>query len=410
MTTPDSARSVLLVALLSGTAACAAPREQALTLEVSAGDRGRLDSLVEWELPESMAGLEHYRLTRIDADIEREVAVQVLPGTPRRLVWIVAGQMRPGDTRRYRLSGDAAQQPAAGVEALEGERHLTLRVDGVDALRYQRAPAAPPEGVDAVYARSGYIHPVWTPSGRVVTGDFAPSHPHQHGVFFAWTRTAFEERPIDFWNSAARQGSVECLEVEGSGGGQVLGWFRARQLHTDLTAADGAVPVLEELWEVRVHAAAERFVIDLTSVQSCAGASPLEVLEYHYGGMALRGPVEWEGDAASMRTDAGLGRVDGNATRARWCSIWGPSGGATASVTVMAHPANLRAPQPVRLHPQNPYFCFAPCQDGPFEISPDRPLRSRYRFIVADGPPDPEHLERAWGDYERPLRVRVTRP
>jgi hypothetical protein len=70
-------------------------------------------------------------------------------------------------------------------------------------------------------------------------------------------------------------------------------------------------------------------------------------------------------------------------------------------------PANFRFPQPVRLHPWIPYFCYAPSVPDSFTIEPGKPYVSRYRFCVHDGKPDAQLLERLWRDYADPPKVRV---
>ena len=61
----------------------------------------------------------------------------------------------------------------------------------------------------------------------------------------------------------------------------------------------------------------------------------------------------------------------------------------------------------MRLHPTEPFFCFAPSQLGEWEISPGKPHVSRYRFIVAEGPPDKSELERLWNDYAHPPGIAI---
>ena len=94
-------------------------------------------------------------------------------------------------------------------------------------------------------------------------------------------------------------------------------------------------------------------------------------------------------------------------TRVRWCWVGGAVDGGTAGIVLMGHPDNLRAPQPVRVHPTEPFFCFAPQQLGEFRITPDQPYRARYRFVVVDGEPDRAALERWWTLYARPPQVRI---
>ena len=100
-------------------------------------------------------------------------------------------------------------------------------------------------------------------------------------------------------------------------------------------------------------------------------------------------------------------KKDGNETRGRWCHVGGLIDGALYGVAVLGHPDNFRAPQPMRLNPNDPFFCYAPSQLGDWEITPGKPYVSRYRFIVADGGPDKVEIERHWNDYAKPPVVRV---
>jgi hypothetical protein len=61
----------------------------------------------------------------------------------------------------------------------------------------------------------------------------------------------------------------------------------------------------------------------------------------------------------------------------------------------------------MRIHPTEPFFCFAPSQLGRWEIVPNTPYVSRYRFVAFDGPPDPAMIERLWKDFADPPRVSV---
>ena len=77
-----------------------------------------------------------------------------------------------------------------------------------------------PRGSTPYYRRSGQIHPLYTPTGRVVSDDFPPDHAHQHGVFFAWVNTTFEGRHLDFWNQKEQTGRIEHATTLGTGAGR----------------------------------------------------------------------------------------------------------------------------------------------------------------------------------------------
>ena len=69
------------------------------------------------------------------------------------------------------------------------------------------------------------------------------------------------------------------------------------------------------------------------------------------------------------------------------------------SITVLSSPRNFRAPQPVRLHPTKPYFCFSPMVTGKFSIEPGQPYVSRYRYLVTSATADASWIERQWQQY-----------
>jgi hypothetical protein len=221
-----------------------------------------------------------------------------------------------------------------------------------------------------------------------------------------WTKTEFEGRPVNFWEQGEGLGKVECLGVDAKVSGPVFGGFRSRHRFTELKAPGGPKPVLDETWDVMVYALDGQFLVDFVSVQKCAGESPLHLKEYRYGGFGFRGAGEWEGkEGCELLTSEGKTRQDGHATRARWCEMHGKVKGETAGVLFLCHPANFRAPQNMRIHPDEPFFNFTPCQAGDFDIAPGKPLISRYRLVIHDGPVGADEAERLWKGYAEPPAV-----
>ena len=100
-----------------------------------------------------------------------------------------------------------------------------------------------------------------------------------------------------------------------------------------------------------------------------------------------------------MVTSEGKQRVKGNHSRPNWVALAGEIDGATCGIAAMSHPDNFRAPQPVRLHPNKPYFCFAPMVLGDFQIEAGKPYVSRFRFVAFDGKPDTAELNQLWEQY-----------
>jgi hypothetical protein len=375
------------------------------SLTVTAGDQPRSDAPASVAIavkPEETGSL---RLIETTGGAERTVPCQVEPGTPPRLWWIVQGELAPQTKRTYRVEqGAAASTSRVSVE--QNPDSLVVRVGDLPVLQYNSRHVDPPAEIDSGYGRSAYIHPLWTPAGAVVTDQFPPNHPHQSGLFLAYTKTTFEDRKPNFWELLGGTGRVRFKAVHGVTSGPVFGEFQVEHEHVDLTIPQGKV-ALSETWTVRVWNIGGRetgyWICDLTSTSKCATASPLRLPEYHYGGMALRGARNWDEKQCRFQTSEGKDRIAGNHTRPRWCDLSGPVGEQTAGLAFLASPGNFRAPEPLRIHPTMPYMVYTPSYLGDWEIAPGQPHVSRYRFVPHDGDMPAATTDALWLNFAQPL-------
>jgi len=315
----------------------------------------------------------------------------------------------------------------AKVVCQETKDAITVTVDGKPVLTYNKATLTGPEGTEPYFKRSGHIHPIWNPDGQIVSGDFPSDHKHQHALFFAWTKCEFEGRKMEFWNQKLELGRIAHEKVLKVESGKTSGGFTVQLTYMDI-AKGRSNPILHETWTVRVYDdAKDHFRFDLTSKQKCATDSPLKIQEYHYGGMALRGSNEWidtslrdeirKWEQAKEKnprahvaepkrkynylTSESLKWREGNHSRPNWVSLHGKIDGKATGIAVLSHPSNFRSPQPVRLHPNMPYFCWAPMVLGEFEIAPGKPYVSKYRYIVHKGAPKAEKLNAKWKAFAK---------
>lgn len=296
-----------------------------------------------------------------------------------------------------------------------GEGVVTFRLRSKPVATYRGGPGTLPAGVPEAYRRGGYLHPLVTPGGTIVSADYPKNHLHHHGVWTAWTHTRFAGRAPDFWNMGQKQGRVEM--VQWLGGREAADGAEIETLHrsVDLTA-ESPTTVLLEGWKIRVPATppGTPYRIDLTIRQTNVTELPLALPEYRYGGLGYRGLDAWDGAAkAHFRTSEGItNRVAGNESRGRWCWIGGAVsqagggevggvGAGVAGVVLMAHPSNFRFPESMRIHPTEPFFCWSPQQQGDFTLAPGAVHRMRYRILLADGPPDPDQIEREWTEWSK---------
>jgi hypothetical protein len=287
----------------------------------------------------------------------------------------------------------------------------TIQVSQNDqlVLAYNKQSPPVPEGVDPVYHRSGFLHPVASPSGKVVTATFPRDHLHQHGIFSAWVRTRWNDRQINFWDLAGRTGRVLHENVTSVFCDESAAGFEVDLIHRSVV--EPQTDILREHWKISVYPTDGSYhVFDLQTTQTALTDDPLIVEKYHYGGVAVRGPSRWvqsqktsavngnnvETEPSRILNDAGSDRIVGNHQHSRWVSLTGEIQGNPVSITVMCHPDNFRSPQAARLHPSKPYFCYAPCVDGEFVIDAEHPYNASYRYLVTDAEPDPEWLNEQW--------------
>ena len=397
--------SAVVVAILVSSSSAAQDRK----VIVSAGEFDRRDSVVPFKLPEDMEP-GGYALTD---DAGGRTPLQVGPGG--RATFIL-GELKAGQTRTYRVEegGGEGWNKLPPVEMSRDGDRLTFTAGGKEILQYQGAMTPLPQGYEPQFQRGGYIHPVHTPSGKLVTDDYPPKHKHHHGIWSPWTKTDFEGRHPDFWNMGQKTGTVEFVGIDAAWGGRVVGGFAARHRMVDLSAKPEPKPAIDEAWTVRIYrpgggsSSKPTYLFDWMSTQTCASQSPLILPKYHYGGLGYRGHRQWEDkNNCIFLTSEGKDRSNGNETTGKWCWVGGKVDGEMAGVAILCHPENFRFPQPMRLNPDEPFFCYAPSQGGDWKIEPGKPYVARYRFVVADGPVDAKEVERLWHDYANPPKVSV---
>lgn len=268
---------------------------------------------------------------------------------------------------------------------------------------YQMEPGEVPEGVDPVFKHGAHLHPIYSPSGKLVTGNHPEDHRWHRGVWFAWTKTEFGTSHPDFWNMG-KVGEKLAAEVRFD---KLIhstpNSFTSQHSFLDHSQTPDQ-KVLTETWDVSV---AQKTldgtltnIIDLTSTQTCATNQPLKLPTYHYGGLGVRGNLAWNPvDAVTMLTSEGHDRKSGDATKAKWVHIGGQVDGTPTGIAILIHPTNFRFPQPLRLNPKNPQLCIAPSQDGDWSIEPGKPYLSKYRLLIFDGKPNAQWIEAQWNAY-----------
>ena len=393
-----------------GTEAMATKLPARITVE--AGRYERNDTPVSIRLGQSLRG-KQIRLEEIKGAKRLPVPAQIESARQPRLWWILAGKTAAGAKRLYELT-EAKPAPAEGVTVKLDDKTLDISCGKAKVLRYHHAVMPPPKGASRNYARSAFIHPLWSPAGAVLTEIHPKDHLHHMGLWNPWTKTKFEGRDVDFWNLAAGKGTVRFVKFASRTSGPVFGGFRALQEHVDLSAPGGEKVALNEQLDVRVWNVGgpkKGFrLVDFTTTQRCASSSPLLLAKYRYGGFGFRGTNRWKEGNSDCLTSEGKTRRDGHATRARWCIVHGPTAEGPAGVLFMSHPKNRSHPEPMRIWPKgNVFFNFCPIQKAPWTLKPGNDYIRRYRLYVYTGELAAKSADRLWRDIGDPPKATVTK-
>ncbi|MGS0524479.1 DUF6807 domain-containing protein [Zobellia nedashkovskayae] len=260
-------------------------------------------------------------------------------------------------TQSYRLqNGSPSLKSDAGISEQKQEGSLQLNFKNKSAVSYRYEMTYPPEGVDSIFKKSGYIHPIITPKGDTLTRIQPDDHYHHYGLWGPWTHTQVDGERVDFWNLGDGMGTVLFKKFKNTESGDVYASFTAVQEHIDLkTKKEPQVALNEDvqvkLWDLNRP---DRYMLDYKS----AFNSPLEngILfeSYRYGGgIGLRFNKRWKADNCSVLTSEGNDRLTADRTNARWCIVSGESsdGKGTNGILFMSHPSNRKHPEPMRIWP-----------------------------------------------------------
>lgn len=250
----------------------------------------------------------------------------------------------------------------------------------------------------ADHRRKPHVHPLRTPSGRVLTTVEPEDHPWQRGLWFS---IKFVDGD-NFWEELPPYGVLRHVA------GDTVHWVGADRetvvleetRHLDHVAVGESAYAID--WDTTL-VAGEDVVLDRTEYTTWGG----------YGGLSLRGRPDWS--HTRLLTDDGREHDRVTGEPGRWLDITGTVEGTTAGVALLDHPSNPRAPVPWYASTEagpgygdgwanfvNAAFLF----HEPMQLDAGEPLRFRYRVVVHDGDAGADRVDGWWRTWlsEAPLR------
>jgi hypothetical protein len=286
---------------------------------------------------------------------------------------LIVTQADTGTSKRKRGDGmDFAEDTINGILTITDSRTPVLTYRFGDQLK---------EGVDARFARSCYIHPLYSLDGRELTADFPADHVHHHGIFWGWPVVRVRGVTTSNWEVGSlplRQRFVRWLKRGVEDGLAVLSVENSWKL------GDAEI-VAQEIVTLRVHPAdSAGRAIDIELRVTGVGG-PLELQgtpdqNKGYGGLCFRSSSLLKG--ARMTTDKGELKEDIVNAQFLWADISTDELG----VAIFAAPGHPGAP--VRWLIRNSYAgIINPSWPGlkPVTLSPGQPLQLRYRVYIHRG-------------------------
>lgn len=332
----------------------------------------------------------------------------------RSLYWLIAPSVNPG--RVFQLERTTSKSLFPFMQTLQNNGALAIVDNGKDLLQYHFETVYPPKGIDTAYKRSGFIHPLNTPSGHALTRINAPDHYHHWGLWNPWTHVGFENEIVDFWNLKDRKGTVRFSGFNTIESGSVYAGFSALHEHVVFKKDGTEKTAINEVQTVKIYRAQPNdtyYILDITSQLSCAGSSPVLLEEYRYGGMGIRATEQWGDKNSTTLTSEGKDRKSADGSTARWCLTQGSLGTDFGGLEMMSHPVNYNHPEPLRVWPENMngrgdvFLNFSPTKNKNWLLEPGKTYLLKYRFLIFDNKRSPQEAEEAWRSFAHPPKLSI---
>ena len=203
-----------------------------------------------------------------------------------------------------------AKPDKSGMQAVQNGDGIKLSWNGRPVVGYVSRPQTARKDFPPAAARGGYLHPLYSPAGVLVTDDSPKDQPFQHGIWTTWQKVETAGSRPDFWDLTKAKGGAAVESIGTVWGGPLAAGFDARQFFTDFDQHKGTT-VLREAWDVRALRGSERAtLVDVSSsLQAVNGDVTLGTNPF--GGIMVRGNRDWQGDKAIFLTSEGADRGKG---------------------------------------------------------------------------------------------------
>jgi len=360
-------------------------------------------------------------LYEITKNGETAISSQIERGHSATLWFILKGISEKNSIREFVLRREEKQTSAESKIVLKKDnKDLSLLANNRLILKYRFATTFPPEGVNSLYQRSGFIHPLSSPEGEVLTRIQPPDHRHHYGIWGPWTKTHIDGREVDFWKEIKGEGTVKFAGFLSEYEGAVFSGFKTLQQHIDFGAKGADQIAMNEILDVRSWNVGEKiWVVDYTTSLNSPLKNGIMLDAYRYGGgIGFRATEKWNKENCTVLTSDKKTRIDADGSYARWCMVEGESATkeGRSGILFLSHPANRMHPEPMRVWPLDAnngrgdmYFEFVPIRHDDWKLEPKKDYTLKYRMIIFDGEMDAKTAEMYWNSFAKQPEIKYSK-
>ena len=316
--------------------------------------------------------------------------------------WMLAGMLISGTGGLEQAFADPLMQVV--TDSPSGQ--CVIREGTTNILQFNhQAVQAPPGTLEKIapgnqkYAqpRSDYIHPLYGPSGEVLTLDWAVDHPHHRGIYWAWPEVMLDGQSGDL--HALQRVFARPLGKPVTSEGEAAATLEAESnwMWEDKT------PIVHEKVKIRVEKSGphgRRIDLTLTLVARVDGVTIARRETNKYGGLNTRLAAA-QALAITHHADA-----DGTTPRMAWHQATGTWGSATqpASLTIFEKTANPGYPADHIEYPDLAWLQPAFPQAGLRQaLNKGEPLVLQYRYVIGTAAAaEKQAMREEWSIFNQP--------
>lgn len=280
----------------------------------------------------------------------------------------------------------SAKPVAAGFTAEKDPDGVWVKEAGRKVLYFRVTPSVPVAGASP---RNNYVHPLYGPTGSVLTEDAPSDHPHHRGLFWAWHQVYSEgERVGDGWDLTGIDWTVSRVQFESDELGRGV-------LHTEVewspAGAGAQAAFIHETQAIKLYpleGGIQRidFELELDALKQGVSLGGSEN-EKGYGGFSPR----WvEPSRLRFRSDGGPVEPQTLQVKAAdWMDMaWSDSeAGWPDGVTVVCRAGVEPVTQWILRNGQSMQNCAFPGR-APIALKPGEPLRLLASVVLRSDPAD----------------------